>query len=145
MHQGSHQWATHGQSFNLMSANVRGSMTPPDSGRRSPNLTKTEWVEAENEVYSWEDRVQSSLQVVDPYTMFSLAEVKRNLGEKPRAWDHRDWIPLLHLLLHLRFKKSTHCDFRVDRLVMDHKGSSHGHQVCLIILDLDPEAFRQDL
>lgn len=49
------------------------------------------------------------------------------------------------LLLHLRFKKSTHCDFRVDRLVMDLQGSSHGHQVCLIILDLDPEAFRQNL
>lgn len=54
-------------------------------GRQSPNLTKTEWAEAENKVYSWEDRVQSSLLVVDPYTMFSLAEVKRNLGEKPRA------------------------------------------------------------
>lgn len=28
---------------------------------------------------------------------------------------------------------------------MDLQGSSHGQQVCLIILDLDPEAFRQNL
>lgn len=65
-------------------------------------LSKAEWPEAASQVYSWEERVQSSLLVPDPYTMFSLAEVQRNLGEKLRAWDFRDWIPLLHLLLHLR-------------------------------------------